>query len=102
MTQDTSVDREARIRRALKHLANDTTDQFEEIEFFEAHEFTDPEIAQRERDLIFGKVPTIVAHGSELAKTYDFKTVQLPRNRVILTRQKDGSDRKSTRLNSSH
>lgn len=90
MTDDVSVDREARIRRALEHLKNDTTDQFEKVEYFEASEFTDPDLAARERDLVFGRVPTIIAHGSEIPNTYDFKTVQMPRNKVIISRQKDG------------
>lgn len=91
VTQDAAIDREARIRRALDHLRNDTTDQFEKVEGFEASEFTDPNLAARERDLIFGRVPTIVAHGSEIAKPYEFKTLQLPRNNAIIVRQKDGS-----------
>lgn len=90
VTHDAAVDREARIRRALDHLRNDTTDQFEKVETFEASEFTDPDVAARERDLIFGRVPTIVAHGSEIAKPYEFKTLRLPRNNVIIVRQKDG------------
>ncbi|MFA6300495.1 MAG: Rieske (2Fe-2S) protein, partial [Nocardioides sp.] len=91
MTDDVNVDREARIRRALQHLKDDTTDQMEKVEQFEAVEFTDPVLASRERDLVFGRVPNIVAHGSEIAKTYDFKTIRMPRNNVIITRQKDGS-----------
>lgn len=90
-TNGAAVDREARIRRALDHLRNDTTDQFEKVENFEAFEFTDPGLAARERDLVFGRVPTIVAHGSEIAKPYEFKTLKLPRNNVIIVRQKDGS-----------
>lgn len=91
MTDVVSADREARIRRALEHLKNDTTDQFEKVEYFEATEYTDPDLAARERDLVFGRVPSIVAHGSEIANTYDFKTIRMPRNNVIITRQKDGS-----------
>lgn len=90
MADEVSVDREARIRRALEHLKNDTTDQFEKVEYFSASEFTDPDLANRERDLVFGRVPTIVAHSSEIANTYDFKTVQMPRNKIIVSRQKDG------------
>lgn len=90
MADAVSLDREARIRRALEHLKNDTTDQFEKVEFFDAQEFTDADLAARERELVFGRVPTIVAHGSEIPKTYDFKTVQMPRNKIIVSRQKDG------------
>jgi phenylpropionate dioxygenase-like ring-hydroxylating dioxygenase large terminal subunit len=86
----TSLPRPDRIRRAIELLRNETTDKFDDVVAFSAHEFTDPELAQRERDLIFGKVPSIVAHSSEIAKPYDFMTVQMPRNNVLLVRQKDG------------
>jgi phenylpropionate dioxygenase-like ring-hydroxylating dioxygenase large terminal subunit len=86
----TSLPRPDRIRRAIELLRNETTDTFDGVVAFSAHEFTDPELAQRERDLIFGRVPSIVAHTSEIAKPYDFMTVQMPRNNVLLVRQKDG------------
>ena len=82
--------REDRIRRALEHLRNETTDEFEVVSPFEATDFTDPEIARRERDLVFGRVPNIVCHGSEIPRPNDFVTVQMPRNRVIVVRQTDG------------
>ncbi|MCX2930023.1 Rieske 2Fe-2S domain-containing protein [Mycobacterium sp. CVI_P3] len=85
-----SLPRPDRIRRAIELLRNETTDKFDDVVTFSAHEFTDPELAQRERDLIFGEVPSIIAHGSEIAKPYDFMTVQMPRNNVLLVRQKDG------------
>jgi phenylpropionate dioxygenase-like ring-hydroxylating dioxygenase large terminal subunit len=87
---EAGVDREARIRKALEHLRNNTTDQFEKVEPFEAFEFTDPDLAARERDLVFGRVPTIVAHGSEIPDAYDFKAVSMPRNNLIAVRQRDG------------
>lgn len=90
MTQGVSADREARIRRALQHLRDETTDQVEKVEQFDAVEFTDPVLAARERDLIFGRVPSIVAHSSEIPNTYDFKTIRMPRNNIIITRQRDG------------
>jgi phenylpropionate dioxygenase-like ring-hydroxylating dioxygenase large terminal subunit len=86
----TSLPRQDRIRRALELLRRETTDKFEDVVSFSADEFTDPVLAQQERDLIFGKVPSIVAHGSEIARTYDFITVAMPRNNVIVVRQKDG------------
>lgn len=86
----TSPPRPDRIRRAIELLRNETTDKFDDVVAFSAREFTDPELAQRERDLIFGRVPSIVAHSSEIAKPYDFMTVQMPRNNVLLVRQKDG------------
>ena len=86
-----SLPRPDRIRRAIELLRNDTTDKFDDVVTFSAREFTDPELAQRERDLVFGTVPSIVAHSSELAKPYDFMTVQMPRNNVLLVRQKEGT-----------
>jgi phenylpropionate dioxygenase-like ring-hydroxylating dioxygenase large terminal subunit len=84
------VPREARIRRALDHLRNRTTDEYDSIGSFVATDFTDPVIAARERDLVFGRVPSIVAHSSELPEPNDFLTLQMPRNKIILVRQKDG------------
>ncbi|MCF8601971.1 Rieske 2Fe-2S domain-containing protein [Gordonia sp. HY442] len=87
----TSLPRQDRIRRALELLRNETTDKFEAVVAFAPGEFTDPVLAQDERDHIFGTVPSIVAHSSELAKPNDFMTVQMPRNNMIVVRQKDGS-----------
>jgi phenylpropionate dioxygenase-like ring-hydroxylating dioxygenase large terminal subunit len=83
--------RNDRIRRALDHIRNDSTDEVENIRSFTAREFVDPDLARMERDLVFGRVPSIACHGSELPKLNDFITMQLPRNRVIIVRQKDGS-----------
>jgi phenylpropionate dioxygenase-like ring-hydroxylating dioxygenase large terminal subunit len=91
VAEDVNLDREARIRRVLDHLRHDATDQVDKVQFFEAREYTDADRAARERELIFGRVPTIVAHSSEIPATYDFKTVRMPRNNVIVARQRDGS-----------
>jgi nitrite reductase/ring-hydroxylating ferredoxin subunit len=84
-------DRERRIRRALDLLRNNTTDKFEGTVRFTAREHVDAAVAEAERELIFGRVPSIVAHSSEIPQPYDFVTVQLPRNKVIVARQPDGS-----------
>jgi phenylpropionate dioxygenase-like ring-hydroxylating dioxygenase large terminal subunit len=85
-----SLPRQERMRRALELLRNESTDRFDSVVDFSASEFTDPVLAQQERDFIFGRVPSIVAHGSEIARPYDFMTVEMPRNNVIVVRQKDG------------
>lgn len=85
----TSLPRQDRIRRALELLRTEDTDKFDDVVDFSADEFTDPVLAQRERDLIFGKVPSIVAHSSEIGRPYDFITVAMPRNNIIVVRQKD-------------
>lgn len=89
----TSLPRQDRIRRALELLRNETTDKFDEIVDFAPEEFTDPQLAKAERDQVFGRVPSIVAHSSELVKPGDFMTLQMPRNNVLIVRQKDGSVR---------
>jgi phenylpropionate dioxygenase-like ring-hydroxylating dioxygenase large terminal subunit len=86
----TSLPRQDRIRRAIELLRNETTDKLDDVVGFSADEFTDPALAMQERDLIFGRVPSVAAHGSELARPYDFVTVQMPRNNLIIVRQKDG------------
>ncbi|MDF3306637.1 aromatic ring-hydroxylating dioxygenase subunit alpha [Rhodococcus sp. T2V] len=78
------------LRALLHHLDDKVTDQFAEIERFEAVDYHDPLRAELERDRIFGEVPFIVAHSSELAKRNDFVTVDLPRNKVVVIRQRDG------------
>jgi phenylpropionate dioxygenase-like ring-hydroxylating dioxygenase large terminal subunit len=85
-----SLPRQDRIRRALELLRNETTDKFADVVAFEAREFTDPVLAQQERDHVFGRVPSIIAHSSEIARPLDYVTVQMPRNNVIVVRQKDG------------
>jgi phenylpropionate dioxygenase-like ring-hydroxylating dioxygenase large terminal subunit len=91
MASQADRDREERIRRLLDLLRAEATDQADSVRPFAAAEFTDPVLARQERDLIFGKVPSIVAHSSELASPNDFVTIQMPRNRIIVVRQKDGS-----------
>lgn len=81
--------REVRIRRALGHLRNGTTDEFESVSPFGPEEFTSPEIAAIDRS-IFARVPSIIAHSSELPEPNDFITHQMPRNKVIVARQADG------------
>ncbi|GAA2736667.1 aromatic ring-hydroxylating oxygenase subunit alpha [Actinocorallia aurantiaca] len=89
--EDTPEHRQDRIRRVIGHLKEGTTDSYDRLATIHASEYTDPELARRERDLIFGRVPSIVAHGSELATPGAFVTVQMPRNKLIVVRQPDGS-----------
>jgi phenylpropionate dioxygenase-like ring-hydroxylating dioxygenase large terminal subunit len=83
--------RQERIRQTLEHLRNGTTDEVDAVLPFGPAEFTDPEIARRERELVFGRVPSVVASSGELPEPHDFITRQMPRNRVVVIRQEDGS-----------
>jgi phenylpropionate dioxygenase-like ring-hydroxylating dioxygenase large terminal subunit len=91
MTPVTIATRSDRIQRTLEHLRQQSTDLVDDIAAFGPAQYTDPAIARRERDLVFGRVPSIVAHASELPEPGDFITLQMPRNRVIVVRQQDGS-----------
>ena len=90
MTKALSAPQE-RIWKLLNHLKNGTTEEFDQVVAVRPGEFTDPAIAARERELVFGRVPSIVCHGSEIARPGDFLTVQMPRNKIIVVRQSDGS-----------
>ncbi|NMO03711.1 aromatic ring-hydroxylating dioxygenase subunit alpha [Gordonia sp. TBRC 11910] len=78
------------LRDLLSHLDGSATDQWPVVAGSSTTDFADPVRAELERDRIFGEVPFIVAHGSEVAQRNDFVTVELPRNKVILIRQRDG------------
>jgi phenylpropionate dioxygenase-like ring-hydroxylating dioxygenase large terminal subunit len=86
----TTASREDRVRRTLEHLRAGTTDEVEAPVPFGPEQYTDPDIAARERDRVFGRVPSIVAHSSELPNPRDFITRRLPRNHVIVVRQPEG------------
>jgi Rubredoxin-like zinc ribbon domain (DUF35_N)/Rieske [2Fe-2S] domain len=91
MTPTAIATRSDRIQRTLEHLRQHTTDTTGQLVPFGPGQYTDPVLAQRERDLVFGRVPSIVAHASELPEPNDFITLQMPRNRVIVAWQHDGS-----------
>ncbi|ALE74799.1 aromatic-ring-hydroxylating dioxygenase [Pseudonocardia sp. EC080610-09] len=82
--------RDRAFRTMLRHVEKETTDEFGEIAPSEAVEYRDTELAALERDRVFGEVPFIVAHGSEIAKPNEFLTRRLPRNNAIVIRQRDG------------
>ncbi|MFV2177603.1 aromatic ring-hydroxylating dioxygenase subunit alpha [Actinomadura sp. LOL_016] len=83
-------DRRDRIGRLLELLRANDTDKLDATLPFGPREFTDHGTAAAERELVFGRVPSIVAHSSELARPGDFLTLTMPRNRVIVVRQRDG------------
>ena len=86
----TLASRQSRILRALDHLRAGTTDECDSVVTFGPGEFTDPAVAARERELVFGRVPSIIAHTDELPRPKDFITLHMPRNRVLVVRQHDG------------
>jgi phenylpropionate dioxygenase-like ring-hydroxylating dioxygenase large terminal subunit len=81
------------VDRLLQHLREGTTDLCPDTMQLEASIFSDPEVARQELDNVFGRVPMIAAHGSELSKPNDFVAKRLARNDVVMVRQDDGSVR---------
>lgn len=81
------------VRGLLGHLRAGTTDQCERVVQLDPAIFTDPEIARREREQIFGRVPFIAAHRSEVSEPHDFLAKRLARNDVLIVRQPDRSIR---------
>ena len=79
--------------KLLRHLRAGTTDLCDSPLVLEPAVFTDAGVARREIDGIFGTVPFIVAHSSELPNPHDCLAKRLPRNEVIIVRQPDRSVR---------
>lgn len=85
-----TTDRTHLAGRLLEHIDAGSTDRAPEVMRFRPTEYTDPALLDRELDLIFGRVPVIAAHTSELPNPHDFLSVRLPRNEALLVRQGDG------------
>lgn len=77
--------------RLFEHLENRTTDMAPSTMEVDPSFYFDPDLAARERNEIFGNVPIVAAHGSEVPKANDFVLAQLPNNEVIVARQPDGT-----------
>jgi len=81
------------VRALLTHMRNGTTDRCPEVLRLDPAVFTDPDVARREREGVFGTVPFIAAHASEVPNPHDFITKRLPRNEAIIVRRSDGAVR---------
>lgn len=87
-----SKERNARLAEKLfDHIRNTATDRVEEFFEYDLSIYSDPEVAKRERAKIFGRVPMMAAHGSQIAAPGAFITLQLNGSNVIVTRKQDGS-----------
>jgi len=80
-------------RRLLGHMRDGTTHMNDSVVTLPAGTYHDPEVARLERDRVFGAVPFIAAHWSEVAEPHAFLTKRLPRNEVIIVRGDDGRAR---------
>jgi phenylpropionate dioxygenase-like ring-hydroxylating dioxygenase large terminal subunit len=77
----------------LEHLRKGTTALMDDVMVLDSAIFSDPAIARLENDAVFGTVPFVAAHSSELADPGAFLTKRLPRNEAVLARGTDGTVR---------
>ena len=77
----------------VERLRAGTTEMCDEVVELAPAIFADPEVARRERVGVFGRVPFIAAHRSELPAPHDYVAKKLPRNDVVIIRVADGSVR---------
>src|SRR5438132_476822 len=80
-------------KRLFAHVEHGTTDLADSTMEIDHRQYLDPELGERERRGLFGRVPVVAAHSSELPNRSDFVTARLPNNEVLVIRQPDGSVR---------
>ena len=80
-------------QRLFEHIDNTTCDLAPGQMMVDPVIYSDPEIARREQDRIFDRVPVLAAHTSQLPNPNDFVTIDLPGNKALVVRQADGSVR---------
>jgi phenylpropionate dioxygenase-like ring-hydroxylating dioxygenase large terminal subunit len=76
--------------RLLGHVENRTTDLDPDVLYLPAGIYTDAERYQREIDLIFKRVPLMVAMTLEMPNPGDFKTIEMIGLPLLVTRGADG------------
>ncbi len=79
--------------RIVGHYENDSTDMAEQVMELPVSAYTDPERWQREIDLIFKRVPLMVALTCEMPKPDDYKAIDMVGVPLLITRGKDGKVR---------
>ena len=87
-----SAERNARLAAKLfKHIEQTTTDRLDGLLEYDLSIYTDPLIAQQERERIFQRVPMMAAHSNQIPEPGSFISLQLNSSNVLLTRKQDGS-----------
>lgn len=87
-------ERNARLaQRLFGHARNGTTDLAPEILEYDLGVYADPELAERERERIFERLPMMAAHSAQLPEPRSFITLRLNRSNVLVARQTDGTVR---------
>lgn len=87
-----SAERNTRLAAKLfRHIENATTDQLGEVFEYDLSVYSSPDIAGRERERIFERIPMMAAHSSQIAEPGAFITCQLNGSEALITRKSDGT-----------
>lgn len=76
--------------RLFDHVRAGTTDQTAGLMHYDTRIFSDPVLAERERDLLFRRLPMMAAHASQLPGANSFLVVALNESSVLLVRDQQG------------
>ncbi|MEX6723728.1 aromatic ring-hydroxylating oxygenase subunit alpha [Parapedomonas caeni] len=77
----------------LDHVEGGTTDQAPATMTVPVSRYTDPATWQQEMDLIFNRLPLMLAMSAELPNPGDYKAMEVMGKPVLITRGKDGKAR---------
>lgn len=87
-----SKERNARLAAKLfDHIRNTGTDKLDETYEYDLSIYSDPVVAQQERERIFQRAPMMVAHAEQIAQPDSYLTLELNSSKLLLTRRADGS-----------
>lgn len=92
-TRSASMPSPEAFERLLRHVRDGSCDLADGVLAVDPSVFSEPGVAKQEREQLFGRVPFIVAHSSELAGPGDFVRLQLPNNEALLVRDQDSTVR---------
>lgn len=81
------------VERMLEHVEQGTTDMAESTMRVPVSVYQDPELWQKEMEVIFKKLPIMVGLSSEIPNPGDFKTIEILDMPLLITRYKDGQVR---------
>jgi phenylpropionate dioxygenase-like ring-hydroxylating dioxygenase large terminal subunit len=76
--------------RLLAHVDNGTTDSAEDVKYIPVENYIDPVRWQREMDLIFKRLPLLLAFTCELREPGDYKSIEVVGVPVLIVRGLDG------------
>jgi phenylpropionate dioxygenase-like ring-hydroxylating dioxygenase large terminal subunit len=79
------------IEQLFAHMDAGTTDLSPAEMYQPVASYIDPALAEREREMLFRRLPLVAAHATELPEANDFVTCELAGVHVLIVRQADGS-----------